>query len=150
MTSRLELPEGTICEWCACGDPAVGFMVGTRLPICEWAAASCIVLRKPPPPPASTTVARTTAPRPPRAGFIYFIQAGTRGPVKIGWTVRNPFGRLAFFQTGHWQTLRLVRQFPGTVPDERALHKRFAEYRIRNEWFWPVVLELFPAEEHRG
>lgn len=131
--TRLELAADGICEWCACGNPAVALMIGSKLSICAGAARSTIVIPKP-------------RKRPPRPGHIYFIQAGESGPVKIGWSLNDPFGRLAFFQTGHWETLRIVRELPGTVGEERALHSRFAEHQIRNEWFKPIVLELFERQ----
>jgi hypothetical protein len=76
---------------------------------------------------------------------VYFIQAGEEGPIKIGWTRSDPRARMALFQTGHYERLRLV----GTISSsphgdassirrlERSLHASFREYHLRGEWFAP-------------
>lgn len=70
-------------------------------------------------------------------GYVYLIQEGEDGPVKIGWA-KNPATRLEDFQTGNSRELRIVASFPGGINDERELHKRFAAHRLRGEWFEPV------------
>lgn len=65
---------------------------------------------------------------------VYLIQCGPNGPVKIG-KADDPKGRLSELQVAHWQTLTLVRVWEGSEADERALHARFADLRIRGEWF---------------
>lgn len=68
--------------------------------------------------------------------WVYFIQAGDSGPIKIG-SSNSPTTRLSELQIGSALDLRLLRQLPGTADDERALHARFAAHRIRGEWFEP-------------
>lgn len=85
-------------------------------------------------PPGRPKTAPPKTPRP-RQSKIYFCQAGgPDGPVKIGITVEVA-GRLGSLKTGHHDELRLLALVNGTVKDEKALHRRFAEYRKRGEWF---------------
>ena len=70
-------------------------------------------------------------------GFVYLIQEGQDGPVKIGWA-RDPQDRLERMQTGNSRVLRLVCSFPGGIGHERALHREFAAHHIRGEWFEPA------------
>lgn len=67
--------------------------------------------------------------------WVYFIQAGEGGPIKIGWTGGNPLARLRDLQTGNHEPLKLRGCFPGTFEDEQALHARFASSRMTGEWF---------------
>jgi hypothetical protein len=69
-------------------------------------------------------------------GFVYFIQAGESGPIKIGFS-SDPKMRFGALQTAHHETLRLVATMPGTESDEAKMHKRFKKSRIRGEWFRP-------------
>lgn len=68
---------------------------------------------------------------------IYMIQSGDGGPVKIGLS-KNPKKRLSQLQVSHPYTLRLIHIFAGGRDEEIALHLRFAEARIRGEWFHPL------------
>jgi hypothetical protein len=67
-------------------------------------------------------------------GFIYFLRCGLKGPYKIGFAA-DPEARAAVHQVSNAQELTLLGAYPGTIHDERALHRRFAEQRIRGEWF---------------
>lgn len=67
-----------------------------------------------------------------RAGYIYVV--GFAGFVKIGWTT-NLKGRVSEIENGLPQALTLHHSRPGTIKQERALHRRFAAYRTRGEWF---------------
>lgn len=68
---------------------------------------------------------------------VYFIQAGKRGPIKIGFTDGHPVDRLNYLQCGSAVQLTLLGCAPGTERDEKALHRRFSAHRIRGEWFKP-------------
>jgi hypothetical protein len=69
--------------------------------------------------------------------IVYFIQAGARGPIKIGLTsdVRR---RLFSLQTASPQPLRLLGGIPGGQGLERALHRELAAHHIKGEWFRPA------------
>lgn len=60
---------------------------------------------------------------------VYFIQdAG--GDVKIGYSERDPFGRLATMQTGNPRALTLLATIPGERSVERELHEKFSALSI--------------------
>lgn len=70
-------------------------------------------------------------------GYVYFIQAGDVGLIKIGWAT-DPKRRLTQMQPHCPIPLRLLHSERGTGADERAVHGRFAEHRAHHEWFHPV------------
>lgn len=69
-------------------------------------------------------------------GFIYFIQGESGGPIKIGYT-ENVEKRLCALQTGHYDTLKVLKAIPGNINDEKKHHKKFQHLRLRGEWFKP-------------
>jgi hypothetical protein len=78
------------------------------------------------------------------ASFVYFIQDGEHGPVKIGLS-QDPERRLPKLQTGNPRELLLRHVIPGDRTVEHGLHTRFAPARIRREWFGgpeylPIIL----------
>ena len=77
---------------------------------------------------------RTTR-RSPRT--VYFIQQGTRGPIKIGVAV-DIAARIKTLQTGCAEPLRVLATVPGSQQAEHALHRQFADLRMEGEWFSPA------------
>lgn len=75
------------------------------------------------------------------ASFVYFIQSGEHGPVKIG-LAQDPLRRMAELQTGNPEDLFLRHVVPGKRADEGKLHHRFREARVRGEWFGLSYLEI--------
>jgi hypothetical protein len=71
------------------------------------------------------------------SAFVYFFQAETGGPIKIGLS-GNPNNRLASVQTGHPTKLRMLSVVEGGSKTERELHSRFAHLRLEGEWFAPA------------
>lgn len=72
----------------------------------------------------------------PEDGMVYFIRAGTKGPIKIGITSLNGYDkRLATLQGAHYLKLSLVGYMFGGKEEEVRLHKRFSDIRLRGEWF---------------
>jgi hypothetical protein len=69
--------------------------------------------------------------------FVYFIQAGIGGPIKIG-IARSVANRLKSLQTSHPEPLTVLAVMPSGPSVERALHDRFAANRLRGEWFSPA------------
>lgn len=67
-------------------------------------------------------------------GIIYFCRAEGGGPVKIGYA-GDAEKRLRALQTSHHSELRLLNAIEGTLADEREVHRRFAKYRLKGEWF---------------
>lgn len=68
------------------------------------------------------------------AGKVYFVRAGTLGPIKIGFAsdVRK---RLRALQTASAQQLRIIGTIDGQLRDEAAMHKQWAHLRMGGEWF---------------
>lgn len=65
---------------------------------------------------------------------VYFVQAGTDGPIKIG-TATDLLKRVSALQTGNAATLHILGFIPGGPYEESAMHDRFSHLRIRGEWF---------------
>jgi len=74
---------------------------------------------------------------PDRQKYIYFIQAGNGGPIKIG-TAYDVQQRRDTLQTGNPNELRILCAFPGSEAGERKFHKHFEEERLSGEWFKPT------------
>lgn len=78
----------------------------------------------------------------PRHGFIYLMINRRNGYYKIGFSVR-PSYREKTLQSEEPE-VEMLCFFTGTTADERALHARFADKRVRGEWF---ALSLKDAAE---
>jgi uncharacterized protein YozE (UPF0346 family) len=72
-----------------------------------------------------------------RKGVVYFVQVGTSGSIKIGYTAGPTEKRLAQLQTANPQPLRLLAEFDGDRDIEAGLHRRFSAHRASGEWFDP-------------
>ncbi len=71
--------------------------------------------------------------------MIYFIQADTGGPIKIGHSL-NAIHRLHMLQTANPNRLVLLRTIDGDFSTEANLHRQLALHNIRGEWFADVPL----------
>lgn len=69
-------------------------------------------------------------------GFIYFIQAGSDGPIKIGYSA-NVSARIADLQVSSPQRLALLLTIAGSRRDEAAFHEELGPHRMSGEWFHP-------------
>lgn len=69
--------------------------------------------------------------------FVYFIQCGFAGPIKIGWS-SNPKRRLQALQTAHHTRLRMLGTKRGGESLEQEYHRHLAPYRMEGEWFAPT------------
>lgn len=72
-----------------------------------------------------------------QTGFVYFVRAGSDGPVKIGFTA-NVEKRISELQTGCPHKLVLLRSVErdDAREHESELHEKLAHLRIDNsEWF---------------
>jgi hypothetical protein len=77
--------------------------------------------------------------------WIYFLQGDDGGPIKIGFSYRDPRSRRDAVQTGYpFGELRIVGLMRGPMQTERLLHRRFSSAAMRGEWFHPTppVLEF--------
>lgn len=68
--------------------------------------------------------------------FIYFLQAESGGPIKIGLTT-NPVARRTEHQTSHPEQLRYIALVRAPAHFERTLHKHFEPEWLRGEWHHP-------------
>lgn len=69
-----------------------------------------------------------------KRGHIYFIMAGARGPIKIGFSLKSA-SRMNALQISHHRKLRVIAAMHGTQKTEKELHQRFEKLRVRGEWF---------------
>ncbi len=71
-------------------------------------------------------------------GWVYFIQAGDDGLIKVGWTANPPRKRFRGIQMCSPIILRPLGILRAAdVRLERAIHARFADLREHGEWFRP-------------
>jgi hypothetical protein len=76
-----------------------------------------------------------------RPGFVYFVQAGQDGPIKIGFAA-NVGARLSELQTASPEPLTVLATIEGTLQTEAEVHRYFQAYRLRGEWFRADVVLL--------
>jgi len=75
--------------------------------------------------------------RQPGLVWLYAIQMGEAGPIKLGVTL-NPAERIATLQQGNPETLHGLAAWRAMPVEEKELHEEFAYARVRGEWFRPV------------
>lgn len=68
--------------------------------------------------------------------WLYFIQAGSTGPIKIG-VAKHPLERMKTLQTASPVELFFRALEWSSAGVERDLHRIFAAHRVRGEWFAP-------------
>ena len=68
-------------------------------------------------------------------GWVYLIEAGKGGPVKVGWA-KDPQRRMSNLQAGHPEQLSLLAVIPGTRHLEGEIHRKLGRHANRGgEWF---------------
>lgn len=82
-----------------------------------------------------------------QAQFVYFIQCGDAGPIKIG-IAQNVERRLADLEIASPYPLRLLGVVSGGQEREGELHRRFASQILKGEWFSPSSELLGYIEIH--
>lgn len=68
---------------------------------------------------------------------IYFIQADKDGPVKIGLARTNAKARFSSIQSSNHVPLKMLAAIDGDLVAEKKMHNRFANLRVRGEWYAP-------------
>jgi hypothetical protein len=68
-------------------------------------------------------------------GTIYLIQGEDSRKIKIGFTQWDVESRCRRLQTGSSEVLKVIAHFPGTLREERAIHRKFAHLNCGGEWF---------------
>lgn len=75
-----------------------------------------------------------------RKAKLYFIQAGSAGPIKIG-IADDVTVRLKQLQTGNHEELHVVKIIENaSLGTESEIHERLRRFHIRDEWFSCEVL----------
>lgn len=82
--------------------------------------------------------------------WLYAIQAGENGPVKIGKTRRPPGERLAALQVGNAEPLRGLAAWRALEIEEKQIQGEFAAHRVRGEWFAPTPDLLYLVDRLGG
>lgn len=70
-------------------------------------------------------------------GWLYFLQEGPGGPIKIGWTTGGPEARRRAQQIGNSNELTLIGAVRAQIYADHDWQQRFRHLRKRSEWFWP-------------
>lgn len=86
-----------------------------------------------------------------RPCFVYFVQAGAGGRIKIGIS-RNVQNRLTKMRTDAAESLILLAVVPGDRAKEQSLHSALGAHRSNGEWFHPHadVLAAITREKARA
>ncbi len=79
-------------------------------------------------------------------GHTYFAQAVSGGPIKIGFTRRDPAVRVA--ELGGAEEMVVLATIRGNV--EKATHLALDAHRLRREWFSPAPEVLAVVEQARS
>lgn len=73
-------------------------------------------------------------------GFIYFIQMGEMGPIKIGYA-KDHQKRLAGIKTASPFKINLLYATPGSLQDEQMIHRQLRKNHfdlwLKGEWYHP-------------
>jgi len=69
--------------------------------------------------------------------YVYFIRAGSHGPIKIG-LAAHVGRRMRTLQTASPMELELIGAIPGGLKLEKAIHRRLEHFRLHGEWFRPT------------
>lgn len=80
--------------------------------------------------------------------YVYFIQEGDDGPVKIG-SAYSPAYRLGTLQTGNPRRLHIRGTLRGGVGLERRMQAGFRAYQLEGEWFSPELPVLAAIRSDR-
>jgi hypothetical protein len=67
-------------------------------------------------------------------GFVYFVQSGTKGDIKIGYSI-NVKKRVQTLKTAMPEGIKLIGFITGDSALEKALHWKFRTLRKNGEWF---------------
>lgn len=67
-------------------------------------------------------------------GFVYFIQIGKSGDIKIGYS-NNIKDRMYTIQTSIPEKIRLLGYIKGDRCKEKEIHELFKDFKIKGEWF---------------
>lgn len=75
--------------------------------------------------------------KPMKAAYVYFIQEGDDGPIKIG-IAFDPFQRLGNMQVGNSRPLKLLHCLSDHGATEGRIQGIFEDSHLRGEWYNPT------------
>jgi len=85
-------------------------------------------------------------------GFIYFIQMGDVGPIKIGYA-KNCNKRLTDLQISNPYKLNLIYFTPANMEDEQFVHRllrtKYPELCLSGEWYHPSQVVFNTIEDFK-
>jgi hypothetical protein len=81
---------------------------------------------------------KAAEPSNPRGMYVYFVQAGENGPIKIGFST-DPDRRIKALRTAMSEELIVLKVVKGGRQLEKTLHDRFSEIHRRGEWYEPTT-----------
>ncbi|WP_163836928.1 GIY-YIG nuclease family protein [Spartinivicinus ruber] len=111
-----------LCSSKGCiNDPAIGY---------DW-CQSCLDKAR------SKVKPKSERSLPKGVSYIYFVQAGEDGLIKIGRT-KDVQARMCSLNSASPVELKLLGVFKAKDYMEKILHEEFAKYRVKGEWFKPV------------
>lgn len=88
-------------------------------------------------PSHSLPVAQGLAAVPDGGSLVYFLRAGRRGSVKIGFSssATSLAKRVALLQVANAEKIKLIGAVLGTRADEKTAHFELRHHRMSGEWF---------------
>jgi len=72
-----------------------------------------------------------------REGYVYFVQQGKSGPIKIGFSKNGWRSRLSAIQVGNPYQLDMIKAVKGDRKLETKIHSKFNKFKMVGEWFEP-------------
>lgn len=87
------------------------------------------------------------------SGYVYFIQCGDAGPIKIGYSKHESAeNRLTVAQVYNPFLLTLLCVMPGGRRKEAELHECFSKFQILGEWFSSNedLLKIIASQKYLG
>jgi hypothetical protein len=67
-------------------------------------------------------------------GYVYFVQVGSRGDIKIGYST-NIMKRMNSLSSSMPENIKLLGYITGDLNREKELHKMFRILNVKGEWF---------------
>lgn len=80
--------------------------------------------------------------------YLYLMQSGINGPVKVG-VANDVEARRRQLQTGNPFRVRVITVIPDAAQREFELHDLFGHFRLEGEWFEPIqeIFDWFKIQE---
>ena len=92
--------------------------------------------------------AKTKAKPQTKTQYLYLMQSGINGPVKVG-VASDVEARRRQLQTGNPFHISIISTIPDAAQREFELHDLFGHFRLEGEWFEPIqeIFDWFKIQE---